>query len=230
MRVNGIVVAIDGPAGAGKSTTAKAAAARLRYLYLDTGAMYRAIGLAVSAAGLDPDDSAAVGDLAELLRVEQIAVDGGTRTLLDGTDVSDQIRTQAVSDAASRVAVHPRVRDVLVALQKRIGEDGGIVLEGRDTTTAIFPDAELKVFLEATVEERAKRRRRDLEGAGDPTDMDQLRQDIQARDERDRKTQSRHGPWPTPDAIRLDTTGLTIDEQVDRIVSLARERGAEGAS
>ena len=111
-----------------------------------------------------------------------------------------------------------------------IGEDGGIVLEGRDTTTAIFPDAELKVFLDASVEERALRRHRELAGSGGVGDLDRLRREIQERDDRDRQTQSRHGPWPSPKAIRVDTTGLTIEEQVDRIAGLARERGAEGVA
>jgi CMP/dCMP kinase len=230
VRENGIIVAIDGPAGAGKSTTAKAVATRLNYLYMDTGAMYRAIGLASLAAPVNLDDGDGVGAIAEKLKVEQTTSGDGTRTLIDGADVSDKIRSQEVSNAASRVAVHPRVRGVLVSLQKSMGESGGIVLEGRDTTTAIFPDAELKVFLEASVAERARRRFRDLEDAGNPIDMAQLEVEIQERDDRDRETQSQHGPWPTPDAIRVDTTGLTIEEQVDQIVVLALEQGAEEAA
>ena len=222
-------MAIDGPAGAGKSTTAKAAAARLGYLYLDTGAMYRAVAWSVLEAGIDPDDPDTVGALAESLDVRQATSELGTRTLVDGVDVSDQIRTQEVSDRASRVAVHPRVRKVLVRLQQSIGRDGGIVLEGRDTTTAIFPDAELKIFLEATVEERANRRSLDLTRAGTPMEIEQLRREIRARDDRDRETQAQHGPWPGPDVIRVDTTGLTIEEQVERIVTLAGEQGAGGA-
>ena len=228
MRDTGIIVAIDGPAGAGKSTTAKAVAAKLGYLYLDTGAMYRAVALSVLRADVDPDDADAVGEHAESLNVEQTTSTHGTRTVIGGEDVSDQIRTQEVSNTASRVAVHPRVRRLLVALQQSIGKAGGIVLEGRDTTTAIFPDAELKVFLDATVEERAQRRFRELTGSGNRVGIEALRQEIQERDERDRRTQSQHGPWPTPEAISVDTTGLTIEAQVDRIVLLARDRGAEG--
>ena len=226
MRPNGIIVAIDGPAGAGKSTTAKAAAAKLGYLYLDTGAMYRAVALSVLRAEIDPDDLDKVGGRAETVSIKQEADGNGTRTLLEGEDISSEIRTQDVSNAASRVAVHPRVREVLVALQKSIGKQGGIVLEGRDTTTAIFPDAELRVFLEASVDERAQRRYRELEAADQTVNLDKLRREIEERDERDRRTQSRHGPWPSPEAIRIDTTGLTIDGQVDRILKLARERGA----
>ncbi len=228
MRDTGIIVAIDGPAGAGKSTTAKAVATKLGYLYLDTGAMYRAVALSVLRADVDPDDADAVGEHAESLNVEQTTSTHGTRTVIGGEDVSDQIRTQEVSNTASRVAVHPRVRRLLVALQQSIGKAGGIVLEGRDTTTAIFPDAELKVFLDATVEERAQRRFRELTGSGHRVGIEALQQEIQERDERDRRTQSQHGPWPTPEAISVDTTGLTIEAQVDRIVLLARDRGAEG--
>lgn len=229
MRANGIIVAIDGPAGAGKSTTAKAVSARLGYVYLDTGAMYRAVAYAALGGGIDPENADAVSDLAASMSIDQTTSPNGTRTSIDGEDVSESIRTQAVSNAASQVAVHPRVREVLVRLQKSIGEDGGIVLEGRDTTTAIFPDAELKIFLEASVEERANRRFRELEQRGDPVPMAQLMAEIAERDDRDRKTQSQHGPWPSPDAIRVDTTGMTIDQQVDRIVTLAVERGAEAA-
>ena len=226
MRSRGIIVAIDGPAGAGKSTTAKAAAERLGYLYLDTGAMYRAVALSVIRKGIDPDDEAAVGECAQNSRVEQEPGGEGTRTRLDGEDVSLEIRTQEVSNAASHVAVHPPVREVLVRLQKSIGEEGGIVLEGRDTTTAIFPDAELKVFLEASVEERAQRRYRELQAKGEAVDLAVLRTEIEERDERDRQTQSRTGPWPPEDAVRLDTTGMTIEGQVTRIVDLAKDRGA----
>ena len=226
MRPNGIVIAIDGPAGAGKSTTAKAVASELSYLYLDTGAMYRAVALSVLRAEVDPDDAQAAGDCASRARIEQVASDSGTRTLLDREDISDFIRTQDVANAASRVAVHPQVREILVRLQKEIGESGGIVLEGRDTTTAIFPDAELKVFLEATVEVRAQRRFRELSASGGTDDLESLRSEILERDERDQRTQSQHGPWPSPDATRLDTTGLSIEDQVARIIQLARDVGA----
>jgi cytidylate kinase len=226
LRPNGIIVAIDGPAGAGKSTTARAVAERLGYLYLDTGAMYRAVALAAVRAGVSPDDALAVESLSVALEIEQISSGQGTRTLLGQEDVSDLIRTQDVSSAASRIAVHPQVRKVLVGLQKTIGAAGGTVLEGRDTTTAIFPDAELKVFLEATVEERATRRHRELADSGDVRDLNQIRQEIQERDDRDRKTQSQHGPWPSPEAIRVDTSGMSIDEQVDQVTRLAVEHGA----
>jgi cytidylate kinase len=191
--------------------------------------MYRAVALAVIRAKADPDSADDVEGLATELEIQQLSSENGTRTLLSSEDVSGLIRTQEISNTASRIAVHPKVRQVLVGLQKTIGVDGGIVLEGRDTTTAIFPDAELKVFLEATVEERAERRHREFTANGDDRDLAQLKLEIQERDDRDRETQSQHGPWPSPEAIRVDTTELSIDEQVNRITGLAAEFGASEA-
>lgn len=222
MRKNGIVVAIDGPAGAGKSTTAKLVAKALNYLYLDTGAMYRAVGLAVVRAGVLADDADAVCTLAQSLIIDQKADGAGVKTFLNGEDVSGLIRTPNVSDAASRVAVHQGVRDVLVATQQAIGRDGGIVLEGRDTGTAIFPDAELKVFLVADVAERAQRRQKEMALRGEVAEVVVLEAQIRERDERDRQTQLRFGPWPAEDAVLLDTTGLSVDVQVAKVVALAQ--------
>ncbi len=223
----GIVVAIDGPAGSGKSTTARCVARRLGYLYLDTGAMYRALALGVLQAGKDPDDAAAAARLAREHRIDLREEAGWQRTFLDGVDVSGTIRTPEISDAASRVAAHPAVRRVLVARQQEMGHRGGIVAEGRDTGTVVFPDAELKVFLVADVAERARRRRRELAEQGRQVDLPTLMEDIRSRDARDERTQSRSGGWQAPDAVGLDTTGLSVEDQVDRVVRLATERGAQ---
>lgn len=223
MRKNGIVVAIDGPAGAGKSTTAKLVAKELAYLYLDTGAMYRAVGLAVVRAGVNADDAEQVVAVAEAIAIDQRAENDVAHTFLDGEDVSGQIRTPEVSDAASRVAVHQGVRDVLVATQQTIGRNGGIVLEGRDTGTAIFPDAELKVFLVADVTERALRRQKEMASRDEKVDLSVLEDQIRARDERDRQTQLRFGPWPAEDAVLVDTTGLSVEAQVKKVVDLAKK-------
>ena len=224
MRENGIVVAIDGPAGAGKSTTARLVAKQMRYLYLDTGAMYRAVGLAALQQGVDPDDADDVTELCRSLNIAFETREGQLQTLLNEKNISGAIRSSEISQAASRVAVHPGVRDVLIELQRAMGRDGGIVLEGRDTGTAIFPDAELKIFLVADPAERARRRLRDREKRGESAKFESLLDEIRIRDIRDRETQLRRGAWPAPDAVCIDTTELSIAEQVDRIVALAHQQ------
>ena len=220
----GIVIAIDGPAGAGKSTTARLVAKQMGYLYLDTGAMYRAVGLAALQQGVDPDDADDVTALCSSLNIAFETREGQLQTLLNGKNISGAIRSSEISQAASRVSVHPGVRDVLIELQRAMGRDGGIVLEGRDTGTAIFPDAELKIFLVADPAERARRRLRDLEKRGEFAKFESLLDEIRIRDIRDRETQLRRGAWPAPDAVCIDTTKLSIAEQVDRIVALAHRQ------
>ncbi len=221
----GIVIAIDGPAGSGKSTTARCVANRLGYLYLDTGAMYRALGWALIRTGLSPDDAAAAAGTAAAVDFDFRLEDGGQRVLINGEDVTGEIRSADVSDAASRVAVHSEVRKILVSRQQELGLGGGIVLEGRDTGTAVFPEAELKIFLVADVAERARRRQRELLDGGVAMDLDELKGQIRERDARDRATQRRTGPWPATDAIKVDTTGMSVEAQTTRVVELALERG-----
>jgi CMP/dCMP kinase len=202
------VVAIDGPAGAGKSTVARALADRLGFTYLDTGAMYRAVALAATERGVEP------GQIAGSLTIEP-----GERTLLDGRDVTDEIRTPEVSEAASRAAADPAVRRAVVAGQRRRLERGDWVAEGRDIGTVVAPDAEVKVFLTADPAERA--RRRAVELGVDPATV-LAEQTI--RDERDRTRA--HSPLaPAAGAVQLDTTGMTLDEVVDRIADLVRGAG-----
>jgi cytidylate kinase len=199
------VVAIDGPAGAGKSTVARALADRLGFTYLDTGSMYRAVALAAIERSVEP------GEIADSLTVQP-----GERTLLDGRDVTDEIRTPEVSEAASRAAADPAVRRAVVAQQRRRLERGNWVAEGRDIGTVVAPDAEVKVFLTADPAERA--RRRAVELGVDPATV-LAEQTI--RDERDRTRE--HSPLaPAAGAVELDTTGMTLDEVVDRIADLVR--------
>ena len=225
-----MIVAIDGPAGSGKSTTARRVAERMGWLYLDTGAMYRAVALAFLRRDL-PFTAEAAATVLSNLDLDLRKQDGGLRVGLDGEDVTEAIRTPAVSDAASRVSALPAVRERLVEEQRRIGyerEEGGVVLEGRDTGTVVFPDADLKVFLVADPAERARRRHRELQQRGAAPPLDAVRADLDARDARD--TGRQHAPLAkAPDAVELDTTALTLDEQVERVVRLVRERQAASA-
>ena len=226
MGEKGIVVAIDGPAGSGKSTTARLVARRLGYLFLDTGAMYRCLAMAVLRAGIDLEDGAEAAACARGARIGFTSDGDAQRVLLDDEDVTDLVRSAEVSEAASRVAVHPDVRQVLVARQRDIGREGGIVAEGRDTGTAVFPEAELKVFLDAAVEMRARRRQKEMSAGGGAPGLSILMEQIRERDARDRATQARLGAWPAQDAVRLDTTDLSVADQVAQVVALAVERGA----
>ncbi|HEX9966610.1 MAG TPA: (d)CMP kinase [Solirubrobacterales bacterium] len=209
-----MVIALDGPAGAGKSTVARAVAAALGFTYLDSGAMYRCVALAALKRGVDPEDGEGCGELARSLRIE---LDGG-RVALDERDVSAAIRTPEVTEAASRVSVHAGVREAMVARQRELVAAGRYVAEGRDIGTVVSPDSPLKVFLTASEEERA--RRRALETG---ENLDAV---LGAQRERDRRDETRElsALRPAEDAVEIDTTGLSLDEVVERVVALARER------
>ncbi|HET8814221.1 MAG TPA: (d)CMP kinase [Solirubrobacterales bacterium] len=210
-----MVIAIDGPAGAGKSTVARAVAAEIGFTYLDSGAMYRSVALAALEAGVELDDGEALGILAEGLGIDL----RGARVLLGTRDVTEEIRTPQVSAAASRVSVHPRVRAAMVARQRELIAAGRYVAEGRDIGTVVSPDSPLKVYLTASDEERARRR---AEETGE--DVAAVLEAQRRRDARD--TEREHGALrPAEDAVELDTTGLAPDEVVARVVALARERG-----
>lgn len=208
-----MLIAIDGPAGAGKSTAARGVAAAIGGTYLDSGAMYRCVALAALGAGVDLDDPVATGALAAELEVEP-----GPPPTLDGEDVSAAIRTREVSEAASRVSVHPEVRAAMVGRQRELITDGIWVAEGRDIGTVVAPDAELKIFLTADRTERARRRAVET---GDPAEG--VARDIAERDRRD--TERDHGALvAADDAVELDTTGLDPEQVVERIIGIARER------
>jgi cytidylate kinase len=210
-----MVIAIDGPAGAGKSTVARAVAGELGYTYLDSGAMYRCVALAALEADLDLDDGEALGDLAEGLEIGF----EGRQVLLGHRDVSGDVRSAEVTAAASRVSVHPRVRAAMVARQRQLIEAGNYVAEGRDIGTVVSPEAPLKVFLTASDEERARRR-----AAQTGEDFASVLDAQRRRDTRD--SEREHGALhAAEDAVELDTTGLTLQDVVARVVALARERG-----
>jgi cytidylate kinase len=221
MRTNGLVVAIDGPSGAGKSTAGRALAAQLGYTYIDTGAMYRALALKASRAGVSLDSEEA---LAALCRASSIQLtDGGRRVLLDTYDVTPDIRSREISRASSLVSVHPGVRVEMVARQREMGKDGGVVLDGRDIGTAVFPDAEVKFFLDANPGERAQRRLGELRAAGNDVTFDAVEREVRERD----YTDSHRAESPLArawDAIALDTTKLGPEEVVERMLAAVRAR------
>ncbi|MBM2844938.1 MAG: Cytidylate kinase [Bacteroidetes bacterium] len=222
MSIRNLVIAIDGPAASGKSTTARLAAKRLGYLHVDTGAMYRAVTLKVLMAGLRPDDEEGINRLIGSTRIELRSAGEEIRVILDGHDVTDGIRTSEVTRAVSAVSRFRRVRERMVEEQRRIGNGQGIVLEGRDIGTVVFPNADLKVFLVAGIEARAKRRQAELRAQGVETDMAQLVREIEERDRLD-STRMESPLRKAPDAVVLDTSNLTIDEQVEFVVQKARE-------
>lgn len=216
------IIAIDGPAGAGKSTVTGQVAKELGLLHLDTGAMYRAITLAVLQAGVDPQDSIAVAEVASQAQID-IRPDYPLQILLNGVDVSQEIRSITVTNAVAAIASQPAVRQILLSLQRSWGKRGGIVMEGRDIGTKIFPSAELKIFLTASVAERAMRRYQQLVEQGEVSDLESLKQAIQERDLVD-STRQLSPLRQAEDAIRIDTDGLTVAEVVALIVNLYAER------
>lgn len=218
----GISVAIDGPAGAGKSTVARQVASALGYTYVDTGAMYRAVAWAVVNARIAPEESLAVCGLAARLdvRLEQGYV------YADGQDVTDKIRTPEISDLTSRLSALPCVRTRLADLQREMGRRGGIVMEGRDIGTVVLPGAEVKVFLTASLTERVRRRREELGAAGIALTAEQLERDIAERDARD-ASRDTAPMMPAADAVQIVSDGLSVGEVVSRILALCRRAEAQ---
>jgi cytidylate kinase len=217
-----LVIAIDGPAASGKSTTSKLTAQRLGYLHIDTGAMYRAMTWKILRQEIDTADSEAISRIAKKTAIRLELHDGEQRVFLDGEDVTTKLRSQAVTKNVSAVSMLKEVRDVMVREQRRMGKDGGIVLEGRDIGTVVFPNADLKIFMVAKVEERARRRQKELQHQGQAVELEQLVTDIIERDQKD--SQRDISPLcKAEDAIVIDTSNLTIAEQVDSIVEKAEE-------
>jgi CMP/dCMP kinase len=217
-----ITIAIDGPAASGKSTTAKLVAHKLGYLHIDTGAMYRAITLKALDEKIDLNDKKEIVRLAQTSKIRLEVKDSTTNVFLDGTEVTKRIRSQLVNRSVSTVSSYKGVRDVMVLEQQKMALSGGVVLEGRDIGTVVLPRAELKIFMIASVEERARRRKKDLAQVGIEANQDDLIKEIDARDQKD-STREASPLRKAPDAIELDTSNLTIEEQVDFILGRAKE-------
>ena len=217
-----LVIAIDGPAGAGKSTLASRLARKLGYVNIETGGMYRALALQAIENDVSFDDAQALLALARNSHIELEPMLDGNRVLLDGVNVSDRIREEDVTEAASRVSVHPPVRAWMVARQRELGARGGIVMEGRDIGTKVFPDADVKIFLDADATVRGGRRVKQ-EAAGRLRSQEQIAKEIRERDARDR-SRATSPLVPAPDAVRIDSTGLTMEQVVERVERLVAEK------
>jgi cytidylate kinase len=225
-----LIIAIDGPVGSGKSTLARRVAELMAYVYIDTGAMYRALALKAlrNQMAFDGNDDALVA-LAQKTSID-LRADGGTqRVLLDQEDVTSAIRTPEVSQAASKIAVNAGVRHVLVAEQRRAGERGGVVMEGRDIGSVVFPDAHLKIFLTASPETRAERRWREHEQKGDAIDLQKTLEEIHERDQRD-KLRSTSPLVKAPDAVVVDSTAMEPEEVARLVVLLAKDGAARATT
>ena len=223
----GPIIAIDGPAGAGKSTVARHVAQHFGLLYLETGAMYRAFALKAIVSDQDFDDAASLERLARSTQITLEADRANNRVYLDGQDVTERIRDADVTQSASRVSVHPGIRKWMVDLQRELGRKGGVVMEGRDIGTVVFPDADVKFFLDASPEARSQRRYEQNNASGhasaatDGSDRGAVARALRERDERDRN-RANSPLRPAPDAIVIDSTGLTLDQVLTRIEDLVR--------
>jgi cytidylate kinase len=216
-----LIIAIDGPAGAGKSTIASRLARKLGYVNLESGAMYRALALKAIERDISFDDEATLSELAHNSRIQLEPTLGGNRVLLDGRDVTQRVRETDVSEAASRVSVHPKVREWMVAKQRELGVRGGVVMEGRDIGTKVFPDADVKIFLDADPVIREQRRQKQQYPRG--ASVESMAAELRERDRRDR-TRANSPLEPAPDATVLDSTSLSEDEVLQRVEELVAKK------
>ncbi len=222
MSAKKLVIAIDGPAASGKSTTARLVAEKLGYLHVDTGAMYRAITAKVLKSGIALNDTEKIQLLLRATRIELRSSGAAVRVFLDGVDVTEQIRTSEVTRSVSAVSRLRQVREKMVREQRKMGDQGGIVLEGRDIGTVVFPNADLKIFMVADIEARARRRQRELDQTESDSGLDLLKREIEERDRLD-STRDESPLKKADDAIVLDTSTRSISQQVDFVVGKARK-------
>ena len=224
MKEKHISVAIDGPSGSGKSTLARAAAEKLKFIYVDTGAIYRTVALHVLRRNVPPRDTAAVSALLPEVRITLAYDEGGLQRMrLNEEDVTDLIRTQEVSMATSAVSAHPAVRAFLLNMQRDMAKKHSVIMDGRDIGTVVLPDADVKIFLTAGSEVRARRRWLELQQRGTPRNFDQLLRETQERDEQD-AGRAVAPLRPAEDAVTLDTTDLDLEQSLERIMEIIRER------
>ncbi len=216
-------VAIDGPSGAGKSTLSRAVAKKLGFIYIDTGALYRAIGLYVYRNGIDADSEKAVASSLSDINIDIKFVDGTQRVFLNGGDVSDDIRIHAVSDYTSKVSAYPAVRAFLLDTQRRLAESDNVIMDGRDIGTVVLPDADVKIFLTASAEDRAERRYKELVEKGQNVDYDTVLHDVIERDDRD-MNRAVAPLRAAADAVVADTTGFELEQSQRLLMDIIRER------
>jgi len=218
-----LIIAIDGPSGAGKSTITRLLADRLGYVFLDTGAMYRAVALAAQRKGVAADDDGALEEICRTIRISFMRNNGCCRVILDDEDISEFIRAPEISLLTSRISTRKVVREFMLRLQREMARDGGVILEGRDIGTVVFPDADVKFFLSASAEERGRRRYAELKAAGKDVDLRTTIAEVMQRDEQDVRRE--HAPLRrADDAVGIDSTLLTIDQVLERMERAVRER------
>ena len=218
-----IQISIDGPSGAGKSTMARLLAQQLRFVYVDTGAMYRAVGLFAQRAGVEEEEIEAILPMLNEIQIDIQYVDGNQRIFLGGEDVSEAVRTEKSGRYASAVSALPAVRQFLLGLQRRLAENQNVIMDGRDIGTVILPQAQVKIFLTASPEERARRRFAELRQKGQPADYDQVYQDLLERDQRDSRRTA--APLrPAEDAVTLDATAYSLEETLERMKQIIGEK------
>ena len=214
-----LTIAIDGPAASGKSTTAKLVAEKLGYLYIDTGAMYRALTTAVLEQKIPATDEKAVNILAKQVDIRLVNTPAGLKTFLNGRDVSKAIRLPQVTQVISQISAYKEIREIMKNKQRQLAREGGVVMDGRDIGTVVLPDADVKIFMDASVEERTQRRLDELRSKGVKIDREQIREEIVRRDQLD-STRDVAPLKPAPDAHVLDTSDLTVEEQVQRVLTI----------